>query len=111
MSLQREILEIRQEINQLKADNESNKEKVDTLNKRVDKLSQTVAENSLEIEKLKISKTTTVSSPPPPPPPPPQQLPREGKNRYLFLQMKKVYTSMHLTPTTKETMKNQGSIL
>lgn len=83
VSLQREILELRQDVNQLKSDSRSNTEKLDALNKRVDKLSQTTAENSIEIEKLKISKTSTTQTQPPPPPPPPpaQQLPREGKEQ------------------------------
>lgn len=92
LSLQRELLELRQEVNQIKANQQSDKEKIDGLTRRVDKLSQTVAENSLEIERMKISKQQpqpqetqkpVVAAPPapPPPPPPPQQLPREGREQ------------------------------
>lgn len=84
LSLQRELIEIKLEVNQLKQDNQGNKEKMETFNRRLDRLSQTVAENSMEIEKLKVSKSTQPvqeTKLPPPPPPPPQQLPREGKEQ------------------------------
>ncbi|MCX7738887.1 MAG: tol-pal system protein YbgF [Hydrogenothermaceae bacterium] len=81
LSLQRELIEIKQEINQLKQDNQGNKEKMETLNRRLDRLSQTVAENSMEIEKLKVSKSTQSVQETKLPPPPPQQLPREGKEQ------------------------------
>lgn len=90
LSLQRELLELRQEVNQIKTNQQSDKEKIDGLTRRVDKLSQTVAENSLEIERIKVSRqqpqetqkpAVVAPAAPLPPPPPPQQLPREGKEQ------------------------------
>lgn len=76
LTLQRELVELRQEVNQIKADTQSDRENMQNLTKRVDKLSQTISEQGIELEKGKISKTV-----PPPPPPPPQELPQEGKQQ------------------------------
>ncbi|MEJ5172332.1 MAG: tol-pal system protein YbgF [Hydrogenothermaceae bacterium] len=81
VSLQRELISLREEVNQLKSDNQTNKSSIEDLNRRVDKLSKAVSENSVEIEKLKVSKPSASVPPPPPPPPPPQQLPRESKEQ------------------------------
>ncbi|MEZ0324140.1 MAG: tol-pal system protein YbgF [Hydrogenothermaceae bacterium] len=78
LSLQRELISLREEVNQLRSDNQANKANIEDLNRRVDKLSKAVSENSVEIEKLKVSKSSFATSVPPPPP---QQLPREGKER------------------------------
>ncbi|MCX7761061.1 MAG: tol-pal system protein YbgF [Hydrogenothermaceae bacterium] len=80
VSLQRELISLREEVNQLKVDNQANKSSIENLNSRIDKLSKVVSENSIEIEKLKVSKSSTFA-PPPPPPPSPQQLPRESKEQ------------------------------
>lgn len=80
VSLQRELISLRAEVNQLKVDNQANKSSIENLNSRIDKLSKVVSENSIEIEKLKVSKSSTFA-PPPPPPPSPQQLPRESKEQ------------------------------
>jgi tol-pal system protein YbgF len=81
VSLQREILSIRQDLNELKDQTKSNTEAITNLTSRVDRLSQNVSQNTVEIEKLKSGKVNEVKqqTPPPPPLPSPQELKREGK--------------------------------
>ena len=73
-TLQRELLNIRQEISELKDKTNDNTENIKNINARLDKLSQKVAENSADIEKLKMERQTAVSSPTPP-----QEIKKEGK--------------------------------
>lgn len=58
VSLQRDILSIRQDLNELKDQTRSNTEAITNLTSRVDRLSQTVSQNTTDIEKLKASRTT-----------------------------------------------------
>ncbi|MGC8941986.1 MAG: tol-pal system protein YbgF [Sulfurihydrogenibium sp.] len=80
VSLQREILSMRQDINELRDQTRSNTEAITNLTSRVDRLSQTVSQNTVEIEKLKTGKTseskphTYIQQPQNP-----QELKREGK--------------------------------
>lgn len=78
VSLQREILSIRQDLNELKDQTRSNTEAITNLTSRVDRLSQTVSQNTTDIEKLKASRTTE-EKPQVKQPPPPQEVKREGK--------------------------------
>ncbi|PMP76464.1 MAG: tol-pal system protein YbgF [Sulfurihydrogenibium sp.] len=80
VSLQREILSMRQDINELRDQTRSNTEAITNLTSRVDRLSQTVSQNTVEIEKLKTGKTSenkphTYKQQPQNP----QELKREGK--------------------------------
>ncbi|MGC9188555.1 MAG: tol-pal system protein YbgF [Sulfurihydrogenibium sp.] len=80
VSLQREILSMRQDINELRDQTRSNTEAITNLTSRVDRLSQTVSQNTVEIEKLKTGKTSeskphTYTQQPQNP----QELKREGK--------------------------------
>lgn len=80
VTLQREILSLRQELNEVKDKTNKNSEDIRELNQRVDKISQKVAENTTDIEKLKFSKPQTqVTSQPQPPPP--QEIKKEGKEK------------------------------
>lgn len=79
VSLQREILSIRQDLNELKDQTRSNTEAITNLTSRVDRLSQTVSQNTTDIEKLKASRTTEEKPQVKQPPPPPQEVKREGK--------------------------------
>jgi len=78
VSLQREILSIRQDLNELKDQTRSNTEAITNLTSRVDRLSQTVSQNTTDIEKLKASRTTE-EKPQVKQPPSPQEVKREGK--------------------------------
>ncbi|ACD66277.1 MAG TPA: tol-pal system protein YbgF [Sulfurihydrogenibium sp.] len=73
-TLQRELLSLRQEVNELKDRTNDNTENIKNINARLDKLSQKVAENSADIEKLKMGRQTYASSPTPP-----QEVKKEGK--------------------------------
>jgi len=73
-TLQRELLSLRQEVNELKDRTNDNTENIKNINARLDKLSQKVAENSADIEKLKMGRQASTSSPTPP-----QEIKREGK--------------------------------
>jgi len=73
-TLQRELLSLRQEVNELKDRTNDNTENIKNINARLDKLSQKVAENSADIEKLKMTRQAPTSSPTPP-----QEIKREGK--------------------------------
>jgi len=73
-TLQRELLSLRQEVNELKDRTNDNTENIKNINARLDKLSQKVAENSADIEKLKMGRQAPTSSPTPP-----QEIKREGK--------------------------------
>jgi tol-pal system protein YbgF len=80
VSMQREILSMRQDINELRDQTRSNTEAITNLTSRVDRLSQTVSQNTVEIEKLKTGKTSeskphTYTQQPQNP----QELKREGK--------------------------------
>ncbi|MGC8868858.1 MAG: tol-pal system protein YbgF [Sulfurihydrogenibium sp.] len=80
VSLQREILSMRQDINELRDQTRSNTEAITNLTSRVDRLSQTVSQNTVEIEKLKTGKTSeskphTYTQQPQNP----QELKREGR--------------------------------
>ncbi len=68
VTLQREVLSLRQELNEIKDKTNKNSEDIKDLNNRVDKLSEKVAENTTDIEKLKFSK-----------PQQPQEIKKEGK--------------------------------
>lgn len=76
VTLQREILSLRQELNEIKDKTNKNSEDIKELNQRVDKISQKVADNTTDIEKLKLSKTQTSI---PSQPQPPQEIKKEGK--------------------------------
>ena len=73
-TLQRELLSLRQEVNELKDRTNDNTENIKNINTRLDKLSQKVAENSADIEKLKMGIQASTSSPTPP-----QEIKKEGK--------------------------------
>jgi len=73
-TLQRELLSLRQEVNELKDRTNDNTENIKNINARLDKLSQKVAENSADIEKLKMGRQAPTSSPTPP-----QEIKKEGK--------------------------------
>jgi tol-pal system protein YbgF len=73
-TLQRELLSLRQEVNELKDRTNDNTENIKNINARLDKLSQKVAENSADIEKLKMTRQAPTSSPTPP-----QEVKKEGK--------------------------------
>jgi len=74
ITLQRELLSLRQEVNELKDKTNDNTENIKNINARLDKLSRKVAENSTDIEKLKMERRAPTSSPTPP-----QQIKKEGK--------------------------------
>jgi tol-pal system protein YbgF len=73
-TLQRELLSLRQEVNELKDKTNENAENIKNINARLDKLSQKVVENLADIEKLKMGRQVPVSSPAPP-----QEIKKEGK--------------------------------
>jgi tol-pal system protein YbgF len=73
-TLQRELLSLRQEVNELKDRTNDNTENIKNINARLDKLSQKVAENSADIEKLKMERQVPTFSPTPP-----QEIKKEGK--------------------------------
>jgi tol-pal system protein YbgF len=73
-TLQRELLSLRQEVNELKDRTNDNTENIKNINARLDKLSQKVAENSADIEKLKMGRQAPTSSPTPP-----REIKKEGK--------------------------------
>jgi tol-pal system protein YbgF len=74
-TLQRELLSLRQEVNELKDRTDDNTEDIKNINARLDKLSQKVAENSADIEKLKMERQVPTFSPTPP-----QEIKKEGKD-------------------------------
>jgi len=80
VALQRDIIQMKEDIASLKTDTKNNKEAIETLTTRVDKLSQKVSENSIEIEKLKSSKkqeqVETKEKLPKP-----EELPKEGAEK------------------------------
>ena len=76
-TLQRELLSLRQEVNELKDRTNDNTENIKNINARLDRLSQKVAENSADIEKLKMTRQASAS--PTSSPTPPQEIKREGK--------------------------------
>jgi tol-pal system protein YbgF len=78
-TLQRELLSLRQEVNELKDRTNDNTENIKNINARLDKLSQKVAENSADIEKLKMTRQAPIPSPTSQTPPQPQEIKREGK--------------------------------
>ncbi len=81
ITLQRELLSLRQEVNELKDRTNSNKENIKNINARLDKLSQKVAENLADIEKLKMGGRVPTSSPTPP-----QKIKKEGKEKVIVPQ-------------------------
>ena len=85
VSLQREILSIRQELNELKDQTRSNTEAITNLTSRVDRLSQAVSQNTTDIEKLKASKLSE-EKPQVKQPPSPQEIKREGKEEVVVPQ-------------------------
>jgi tol-pal system protein YbgF len=80
-TLQRELLSLRQEVNELKDRTNGNTENIKNINARLDKLSQKVAENSADIEKSKMGGRAPTSSPTPP-----QKIKKEGKEEVIVPQ-------------------------
>jgi len=80
-TLQRELLSLRQEVNELKDRTNGNTKNIKNINARLDKLSRKVAENSADIEKLKMGGRAPTSSSTPP-----QKIKKEGKEKVIVPQ-------------------------
>ncbi|NPA53506.1 MAG: tetratricopeptide repeat protein [Aquificae bacterium] len=72
--LQRELIELKKEVSQLRTQQKELKMSLMDISQRIDNLSKNVAKNSIEIEKLKNFKKT----------PPPSELPKEGVEKVII---------------------------